>query len=110
MSTRPIASLTVSRKVDGAWVNYSVLSIWATEHSGLYSISADRGSDKYPPLGLVDAIKAFASGARMSVRVTSQAQSGGGRGPSHDDRRRDDDFGGGDPDIPFSPHQKRGSW
>ena len=53
---------------------------------------------------LFDAIKAFATGARFSVRVTSETQprsNGGG------DRRGDGDFGGSygsseDPDIPFS--------
>ena len=104
MSNRPIASLTVSRKVDGAWVNYSVLSIWETEHNGLYSILADKGSDKYPPMGLIDAIKAFVSGARMSIRVASQTQSRGGR-QRQEPRERNGDFGGGgygdDPDLPF---------
>lgn len=99
MSKRPIASLTLSKKDGDQWQNYSVLSIWETDHAGLYSVSADRGSDKYPPLGLVDAIKMFASGARMSIRVQSQTQprSSGGGGSSR--RDRDDDFGGDD--LPF---------
>ena len=82
------------------WENYSILSIWSTDHAGLYSISADKGSDKYPPLGLIDAIKAFASGARMSIRINAESQrssSGGGYGggPSHSG----DDFGADD--VPF---------
>lgn len=116
MSNRPIASLTMSRKVDGAWVNYSVLSVWATENAGLYSISPDKGSEKYPPIGIVDAIKAFASGARFSIRVSSESQPRNGGGTRRGgDRRGNDDFGGSygssdDPEIPFAPFRKRGEW
>ena len=109
---RPIASLTMSRKVDNAWQNYSVLSIWPTDHAGLYSISPDKGNEKYPPIGIIDAIKAFATGARFSVRVASESQP---RSNSGGERRGNDDFGGSygssdDPEIPFAPFRKRGGW
>ncbi len=107
---RPIASLTMSRKDGDTWKNFSVLSIWPTDHAGLYSISPDKGNDRYPPIGLIDAIKAFAGGARFSIRVNSETtpRSNGG------DRRGNDDYGGGsygssdDPDLPFAPYRKRG--
>ena len=103
MSRRPIASLTLSRKDGDRWLNYSVLSIWETDNAGLYSISADRGSEKYPPLGLIDAIKMFAQGARMSIRVTSETQPRERREPTSPGASSD--FGGrfDDPDsnIPF---------
>ncbi len=115
MSKRPVASLTMSRKVNDAWQNYSVLSIWETDHAGLFSVSADKGSEKYPSIGLIDAIKGFASGARFSIRVSRESGGGqrGGGSQGGGDRRGNDDFGGGgsdfgDNDIPFRQRAKRG--
>ena len=100
MSRRPIARLTYSVKVDDRYDNYSLLSVWPTKQPGRYDISADKGSDKYPAMSIVDALKAFVGrGGRFGLSIEQGAQesaprpSGGGFGGGGD-------FGGSD-DIPF---------
>lgn len=73
MSNRPILSITYKR----GETTYSVLSVWPGRFPGTYSISRDKGSDKYPAISLVEVIKGFAAGdGFVNVRM---AESGGGR-------------------------------
>ena len=64
---KPIARISVRRKEGDAWKSYSVVTVWSTKHDGLYNVSLDRGNDKYPAMGLLDAIKALAAGASWSI-------------------------------------------
>ena len=100
---RPIARLTYSVKGSSGYENYSLLSVWPTDKRGRYDISADKGSDKYPAMSIVDALKAFVSrGGRFGLTVEQGAHeaaprpSGGGFGGGGD-------FGG--EDIPFRQYR-----
>jgi hypothetical protein len=44
---RPVASLTFKKGDQG----YSILSIWKGRFPGTYSISKDKGSDRFPSIG-----------------------------------------------------------
>lgn len=73
MSNRPILSVTYKR----GETMYSVLSVWPGRYPGTYSVSRDKGTDKYPPISLVEVIKGFAAGdGFVNVRTSD---SGGGR-------------------------------
>ena len=93
---RPVMKLTA--KIAGQ--SYSVLSVWKGNYAGTYSISRDKGTDKAPPLGLFDALKAWGKGeAYLNVSVESEREQ---RSDGHGARRGnaapvDDDFG----DVPL---------
>lgn len=105
---RPVASLTC--KIGDQ--NYSILSVWPGNYPGTYSISRDKGSEKYPSIG---DFKAFLSACSsvwggngfLNFSIESQreprspAQRSGG---SYDRPAKGDDFGGGGDDfgdVPF---------
>jgi hypothetical protein len=105
MSQGPIMRVTYWRDK----VTYSVISIWPGKFPGTYSISRDKGTEKWPAISLVEVIKAFAAGdGFINVSVESQREQRSGGGP----RPRDTggDFGGGDfggDDVPFAPRDER---
>lgn len=63
---------------------FGVVSVWSGKFAGTYSIRRDKGSDKYPSIGLLDALKAFAAGelyadvSIMSERKFDAPRGGGG--------------------------------
>jgi hypothetical protein len=95
---------------------FDVLSVWSGRFKGSYSVRKAKGNDKYPSIGLFDALKAWGLGdGYIDVTIESQRErtpeqrSGGSydRAP-----RGNDDFGGGgdDPEIPFRQRGKRQEW
>lgn len=101
MSNQKIASVTVKRGDQ----NYSLITIWSGKYQGTYSISLDKGSEKYPPINFLEALKAFAArDCFVNLRIESQAEKrsakredpGPGGWDGYGDGRHD-----GDPDIPF---------
>lgn len=63
---------------------YSIFSVWKGNYAGTYSISRDKGTEKAPPLGLFDALKAWGKGeAYLNVSVESE------REPRNGGQRRD---------------------
>lgn len=77
MSSRPILSVTYKR----GETTYSVLSVWPGRFPGTYSISRDKGSDKYPAISLVEVIKGFAAGdGFVNVRMAESRSQGGESG------------------------------
>lgn len=54
---RPIIRVTYKRGDQ----TYSVLSVWPGKYAGSYSVSLDKGTDKYPAIGFLDVLKAFAA-------------------------------------------------
>ena len=108
MSRKPIAKLTA--KIGQQ--SYSVLSIWAGNYPGTYSIAREKGTEKYPQLGLFDALKSWGKGeAFLNVSIESQREQRGdsngygSRGGNAGGQGGGDDFGAGDfgdgPDLPF---------
>jgi hypothetical protein len=75
-----VARVTISKDKQ----KYNCISVWSTKFPGVYSLSRDKASDKYPAMGLVEAIKAFAAG-EIFVDVRVEGESGG--------RRNDDGSG-----------------
>lgn len=95
MSNRPILSITYKR----GETTYSVLSVWPGRFPGTYSISRDKGSDKYPAISLVEVIKGFAAGdGFVNVRM---AESGGGRQEQSSGGGGAQDYRDFDDDVPF---------
>lgn len=95
MSQKPLMRVTYRR--DGT--NYSVISIWPGKFPGTYSISRDKGNDKYPAISIVDVIKAFAAGdGFVNVSVESEREQRGGSAPRSSDYG---DGGGTGDDLPF---------
>ena len=94
---RPVLRVTYKR----GDTNYSVISVWPGKFPGSYSISRDKGNDRYPAISIVEVIKAFAAGEGfVNVSVESEReQRGGSRGGSSGG------YGGADPmgddSIPF---------
>lgn len=104
MSNKPIMKLTFKR----GETTHSVLSIWRGKFPGTYSISRDKGTDKYPPISLVDVIKAFAAGEGfVNVRVESELEQR--NAPNRAATEDGEDFGGGDfgSDVPFAALDER---
>lgn len=102
---RPVLSVTFKLGEQ----NYSVISVWPGKFAGTYNVSRDKGSEKYPPMSIIDVLKSFARGEGfINVRVNSEAE-GGSRssgGYGGDQRQEsggasayDDGFGGDD--LPF---------
>jgi len=98
VSSRPILSVSYKR----GDTTYSVISVWPGKFPGTYSISRDKGSDKYPPISLVEVIKGFAAGDGFVNVRTSESGSGrqeyGGGGASFGAHN---DPNGFDDDVPF---------
>lgn len=96
MSNRPVMSVTFRRGEQ----NYSVLSVWPGKFAGTYSVSRDKGTDKYPAISLGDVIRAFIAGEGfVNVRVTSEAGRGGSGG-GYSQPQSASDYGDDD-QIPF---------
>jgi hypothetical protein len=98
VSQKPILRVTYRRDD----TTYSVLSVWPGKFPGTYSVSRDKGSEKYPAISIVDVLKAWAAGTGfVNVSVESEreqkrpATPGDGGG----------DFGGDD--VPFAPRDER---
>jgi hypothetical protein len=71
VSNKPIMKMTFRR----GETTHSVLSIWRGKFPGTYSVSRDKGTDKYPPISFVDVIKAFAAGEGfVNVSVESERE------------------------------------
>lgn len=79
MSRRPI--IRVTAKV--ANQNHSVLSVWPPDRiPGMYSVSLDKGTEKYPPINFLTLLKAFAGGGvfiNVSVESEREQRNGGGQ-------------------------------
>lgn len=100
MSNAPIARISIRRKEGDSWRSYSVLSAWPTKFDGLVNVTLDRGSEKYPAMGLLDAIKAVAAGASIEVRTTMPRSGNGGSRQSSDSGYQSGGFDDGG-DLPF---------
>lgn len=95
MSRRPVLSVTYKR----GDTTYSVIAVWPGKYPGTYSVSRDKGSEKYPPISLVEVIKGFAAGdGFVDVRMN---ESGGGRQEQSRGRNDFTDGGGFEDDTPF---------
>ena len=91
---KPIARLSMRRDKQ----TYGILTIWPGKFPGTYDISRDKGSERYPAIGFLEAVKAWTAGdAYLSISVESQREKRGGPAPaaSYDD----DGFGEGS--VPF---------
>jgi hypothetical protein len=97
VSNKPLIKMTFRR----GETTHSVLSVWRGKFPGTYSISRDKGTDKYPPISIVDVIKAFAAGEGfVNVSVESEREQRGSssqRGGDYSDAK--DPMG--DSEIPF---------
>lgn len=123
---RPVASLTC--KIGEQ--NYSILSIWHGNYPGAYSISRDKGSDKYPSIGdfkafLTACASVWSGNGFLNLSIESEREprgqrtpeqrsggqydrpsgNGGARQSSGENDFGGGDFGGGD-DIPFQRASK----
>lgn len=102
MSNKPVMSVSFKRGEQ----SYNVLSVWRGSYAGTYSVSRDKGSERYPAISVIEVIKALAAGdGFVNVRVASQAdaapRSGGGGGAGFaDERGHAQDFA--EDDIPFA--------
>lgn len=86
MSRRSVAQVTA--KIGDQ--NHSVLSVWKSDRiPGMYSVSLDKGTEKYPPINFLALLKAFAGGGifvNLSIesereqRRNGQPQGGNGGG------------------------------
>jgi hypothetical protein len=73
MSQKPIIKMTFRR----GETTHSVLSIWRGKFPGTYSVSRDKGTDKFPPISIIDVLKAFAAGEGfVNVSVESEREWG----------------------------------
>ena len=104
MSNTKIASISVKRGDK----TYSLLTVWSGKYPGTYSIALDKGSEKYPAIGFLDALKAFAAReAFVNLRIDSQTEKPAeSRSGGNYDRAAPSGFGGGggefgDDSIPF---------
>ena len=96
MISKPVLSVTFKRGEQ----NYSVISVWPGKFPGTYSVSRDKGTEKYPAISLIEVIKAFAAGdGFVNVRVPSEADSRG-RGGGYSAPQGAGDFDDSD-QIPF---------
>jgi hypothetical protein len=94
---RPVASLTC--KIGQQ--NYSILSIWRGGFPGAYSISRDKGSEKYPSIG---DFKAFLTACAscwngegfLNLSIESEREQRGSGGQRDYDRPRGTGAGPGD--------------
>jgi hypothetical protein len=82
--------------------SFSILSIWRTDKGHGYSINRDKGSEKYPAIGLFEALKRWGQGdGYLTFWIDDDDQK---RSESSQSR---DDFGGGQADdfgdggVPF---------
>jgi hypothetical protein len=81
VSRKPIMRVTYKRDD----TTYSVLSVWPGKFPGTYSISRDKGTEKWPAISLVEVIKAFAAGegfVNVSVESQREQRDSGKRGGS----------------------------
>jgi hypothetical protein len=90
---RPVASLAVRRKEGDAWKSYSVVSAWPTDYPGVVNVSLDKGTERRPAMGPIDAIKALAAGASWEFRFNG-ASSERAAPPASDGFGGGDDWGG----------------
>ena len=104
---RPVATIGIRRKEGDQWRSYSVIVVWGTDYDGLYNGNIDKGSDKRPAMGPIDAIKALAAGASLEIRMNTGNRAAA---PTRTDRAPVDDFGGGGggfDDVPFARVDER---
>jgi hypothetical protein len=93
VSQKPILRVTYKRDD----TTYSVLSVWPGKFPGTYSVSRDKGNDKYPAISIIDVLKAWAAGTgfvNVSVESEREQRSGGERKPSGTPQGDWDDSGG----------------
>jgi hypothetical protein len=97
VSQKPILRVTYRRDD----TTYSVLSVWPGKFPGTYSVSRDKGSEKYPAISIIDVLKAWAAGTGfVNVSVESEREQRGSssqRGSDYSDAK--DPMG--DSEIPF---------
>lgn len=102
---------SLSFKSDGT--TYSVLSVWeSAQYPGSYSINRDKGTEQYPPISLIDALKSWVLGKgylnwRMAQQQAEREERPARRVEPRRARIRQEDVdpdpfnGYGDDDIPF---------
>lgn len=111
MSRRPVIQVTA--KIGDQ--NHSVLSVWKSDRiAGMYSVSLDKGTEKYPAINFLTLLKAFAAGGIfVNVKVESETEQ---RGNSRGSQPNGGGYGGyggqpnggggggdfGDDDVPFA--------
>ena len=83
-------------------VKHGIMTVWSGNYPGTYSLSRDKGSDRFPAIGLFDALKSWGMGSGfIDISVESQREQRGGQ-----DRpaRGGEDFGSGgfgNDEVPF---------
>jgi hypothetical protein len=94
---KPVARITFRKDRQ----KYAIATIWSSQFAGNYGFSFDKPSEKYPAIGLFEALKSLASGVGfIDISVESQREqrgSGGQRnygGDSSYDRPRGNGTGG----------------
>ncbi len=96
-SRKPVIKITAADRETKE--KFSLLSVWRGNFPGSYSLSLDKGSDKFPALGLLDAIKRFAAGSLyVNIVVESETEQNGSRPEPRREAPKSDDF---DDNIPF---------
>lgn len=90
---------------------FGILSIWPGKFAGLYDVSRDKDSVKYPTIGLFEALKSWGQGTGyLQLSIESEREQRGGTQTRTDQPVGGDDFGGGvgfDDEIPFAPVDER---
>jgi hypothetical protein len=98
VSDKPIVKLTFRR----GETTHSVLSIWRGKFPGTYSVSRDRGTEKYPPISIIDVLEAFAAGEGfVNVSVESEREWGDSGKSKKTPEPNRYQGGGDDGGIPF---------
>jgi hypothetical protein len=100
VSDKPIIKLTFRR----GETTHSVLAIWRGKLPGTYSVSRDKGTEKYPPISIIDVLKAFAAGEGfVNVSVESEREWGDSGKPKKapEPNRYQGGEAADDGDIPF---------
>jgi hypothetical protein len=71
VSQKPIMRVTYRRDD----TTYSVLSVWPGKFPGTYSVSRDKGNEKFPAMSIIDVLKAWAGGTGfVNVSVESERE------------------------------------
>lgn len=106
MSRRPVIQVTA--KIGEQ--NHSVLSVWKSDRiAGMYSVSLDKGTEKYPKIDFIALLKAFAAGGIfVNVKVESETEQRGAPGGPRPNSGGYGGYGGGKSgefgdqgDVPF---------
>jgi hypothetical protein len=101
VSNKPLIKMSFKR----GETTHSVLSIWRGKFPGTYSVSRDKGTEKFPPISIIDVLKAFAAGEGF-VNVSVESEREWGDSKPRGNQQSGGDFNDaqdpmGNADIPF---------